>query len=187
GSVAGALSLVKKAADVLDDVANRTRQLGIDAKNYNIAADRLRNFENAVVMMGGSAEATRQTLGGFQRAIFDLAYNGQMSDSLVMLARLGVQFQDASGHARQFKDVVLDTADAITSAQAQGMTRADAFQFLQQSGFDPGTANAILQGRQAVEAELTRQQNRIQVNPDAIQAAEHVVTSRIEKEQQIEG
>jgi len=67
------------------------------------------------------------------------------------------------------------------------MTRADAFQFLQQSGFDPGTANAILQGRQAVEAELARQQNRIQVTPDAIQAAEHVATSRIEKEQQIEG
>jgi soluble lytic murein transglycosylase-like protein len=186
-AVGTAVALVKKAVNAIDDVANRTRQLGIDAKNYDVAADRLRNFENAMVMMGGNAEATRQSVSGFQKAMFDLAYNGQISDSLVMLGRLGVQFQDASGHARKFQDVVLDTADAIGKAQEQGMTRADAFQYLQQSGFDPGTANAILAGRKAVETELARQQNRIQVTPDAIQAAEHVTTSRIEKEQQIEG
>lgn len=186
-TVAGAFALVKKAVDAIDDVATRTRQLGIDAKNYDIAAGRLRNFENAMVMMGGSAEATRQSVGGFQKAMFDLAYNGQISESLVMLGRLGVQFQDASGHARKFQDIVLDTADAIGKAQEQGMTRADAFQYLQQSGFDSGTANAILSGRSAIETELSRQQNRIQVNPDALEAADHVATSRIEKEQQIEG
>lgn len=185
-AVGTAVALVKKAVGAIDDVATRTRQLGIDAKNYDIAADRLRNFENAMVMMGGNAEATRQSVGGFQKAMFDLAYNGQISDSLVMLGRLGVQFQDASGHARKFQDVVLDTADAIGKAQEQGMTRADAFQYLQQSGFDPGTANAILAGRKAVETELGRQQNRTQVTPDALAGAEHVATSRIDKEQQIE-
>lgn len=185
-AVGTAVALVKKAVNAIDDVATRTRQLGIDAKNYDIAADRLRNFENAMVMMGGNAEAARQSVGGFQKAMFDLAYNGQISDSLVMLGRLGVEFQDASGHARKFQDVVLDTADAIGAAQEQGMTRADAFQYLQQSGFDPGTANAILAGRKAVETELARQQDRIQVTPDALGAADHVAGARIDKEQQLE-
>jgi hypothetical protein len=185
-AVGTAVALVKKAVNAIDDVANRTRQLGIDAKNYDVAADRLRNFENAMVMMGGNAEATRQSVSGFQKAMFDLAYNGQISDSLVMLGRLGVQFQDASGHARKFQDVVLDTADAIGKAQEQGMTRADAFQYLQQSGFDAGTSQLILSGRANIQAEQARQGQRFQVDGKALGGAENVVTSRIDKEQQID-
>ena len=177
---------IKKAVTFIDDVSTRTRRLGIDAKNYDTAADRLRNFENAVEMMGGSAEEARRTVAGFQKSIFDLAYNGQVSDSLMMLARLGVQFQTSTGEARDFNDVMLDTADAIAKAQQQGMSRSNAYQFLQQAGFDSGTAQLILSGRQAIEAEQKRQQQRFQVTPGALSGAEKVATARIDKEQQIE-
>src|ERR1700755_1583671 len=45
-SVAAAIGTVKKAVTILDDVAARPRKLGIDAKNYDTTAARLRNFEN---------------------------------------------------------------------------------------------------------------------------------------------
>jgi hypothetical protein len=185
-TVAAAITAVKKVVSVIDDAAESTRKLGIDAQNYDIAASRLRNFENAVQMMGGSAEEARKTVAGFQRSIFDLAYNGQVSDSLMMLARLGVQFQTATGEARNFNDVVLDTADAIQTAQAQGMSRSNAFQFLQQAGFDQGTAQLILSGRANIEAEQGKQEQRFQVTPGALKGAEDTNRSAIDFEQQAE-
>lgn len=184
-TVAAAIAAVKKVVGAIDDAADATRKLGIDASNYNTAAAKLRNFENAVQMMGGSAAEARSTVASFNKSIFDLAYNGQVSDSLVMLSRLGVQFQDATGQARDFNDVILDTADAIAKQQQNGMSRGNAFQFLQQSGFDAGTAQLILSGRQNIQAEQARQGQRFQVDNKALGGAENVVTSRIDKEQQL--
>jgi hypothetical protein len=186
-TVTGAIMAAKKAVSIIDDVAERTRRLGIDSKNYNMAAAEMRNFENAVEMMGGTAEEARKSLAGFNQSIFNLAYNGQMSDSLVMLARLGVQFQTATGQARNFEDVVLDTADAIGKAQKQGMTRQDAYQYLQQAGFDQGTAQLILSGRANAEAQLTHQRERRQVSGTDIDAATGISTSRTGRRQAREG
>lgn len=186
-SVAGAIYAVKKAVTIIDDVAERTRQLGIASENYGLAAHNLRNFENAVEMMGGSADEARRTVGGFSKAIFDLAYRGEMSDSLIMLARLGVQFQTASGGARNFNDILLDTADAIEKAQAQGMRREDAFQYLQTAGFDSGTAQLLLAGRQRAEAELQAQAERRQVTAQDIRTATGIRRASIGKDQTLHG
>jgi len=186
-SVAGAILAVKKAVGVIDDVATRTRRLGIDARNYDIAAAGLRNFENAAEMFGGSAEEARRSVAGLNQAVFDLAYNGQMSDSLVMLARLGVNFQTSTGHAREFKDIVLDTADAIGRAQQKGMTRGEAYQYLQQSGFDQGTSQMILAGRAQAQAALAAQEKRRQISEGDVTKATGISQARIGKEQALEG
>lgn len=179
---------IRKGITVIDDVAERTRRLGIDSKNMGQeSAAAMRNWENAVEDAGGSAEEARKTIGGLNKALFDLAYNGQVSDSLVMLGRLGVQFQDASGQARDFKSVVLDTADAIGKAQAQGMSRQDAFQYLQQSGFDAGTAQLILEGRGAIESGLATQGSRRQVSGEDVQKATDIRRASIGKDQALEG
>lgn len=182
-SVAAVIAGVKATVGVIDDVARRTRQLGIDSRNYGLAADELRNFENAVEMAGGSAEDARKFVAGFQRAIFDLAYNGQVSDSLVMLARLGVQFQTSTGQARDFRSIVLDTTDAIAKS---GMDRNSAFQFLQQAGFDSGTAELMLAGRAQVEAALAQQGARRQITGADFQKATDIMTARIGREQAVE-
>jgi hypothetical protein len=186
-TVGAAIAAIKKVVSVIDDVAQRTRQLGIDSQNYNVAAAKLRNLENAVEMVGGSAEDSRKTVAGFQKAVFDLAYNGTVSDSLVMLARLGVQFQTATGDARDFTDVVLDTADVIDQRIKNGsMSRANAYQFLLQAGFDSGTANLILQGRAQAQAELNAQATRRQVNADDIAKATDIRRASISKDQALE-
>lgn len=186
-SVAGAILLVQKAVNTIDEVATRTRRLGMEADNLDQAANRLRNYENAVEMVGGTAEEARKSVGGFMQSLFNLAYKGEMSESLVMLARLGVQFQDAKGGARDFNAVLLDTADAIAQAQKQGMSRGNAFQYLQQSGFDQGTANLLLSGRAGVEAELARAGERRQVTDADVKKATDISRARIGKEQSLEG
>lgn len=185
-TAAAIFSGIKKSVGILDDVAERTRRLGIDSKNYGIAANELRNFENAVEDVGGASEEARKTIGSFNKSIFDLVYNGQMSDSLVMLARLGVHFQDASGHAKDFTTVTLETADAIALAQQRGMSSAEAFQFLQQSGFDSGTSQLILQGRAAINQNLATQAARRQIGGADIDKATEIRRASISKDQSLE-
>jgi soluble lytic murein transglycosylase-like protein len=187
-TVTAAIATVKKAVTIIDDAAERTRRLGIDSKNMGQAtAAALRNFENTVETFGGSAEDARKSIAGMNKAVFDLAYNGQMSDGLVMLARLGVEFQEAGGEARDFKSIVLDTADAIGKAQAGGMSRANAFQYLQQSGFDSGMSEMILAGRAQVEAAMAAQERRRQVSGSDVDAATGIAQSRTGRRQAREG
>ncbi len=71
-----------------------------------------------------------------------------MSEQLVMLGRLGVRFQDASGHMREFKDIYLDTAEKISQLRASGkMTEGEALEYLKSAGYDDGLARAALTGR----------------------------------------
>lgn len=160
---------VKKFIGYTSELSTTIRQLGIDSDNFHIAASELRNFGNVAEMSGGKAEDVRKTVGGLSKAIYDLAYNGQISDSLIMLGRLGVQFQDSAGNMRDFKDIVLDTQSAIQQSMRNGTSRANAYQMLLQAGFDPGLANAMLKGD--VSQQLNRQQQRRQVTREDIDLA----------------
>lgn len=186
-TLAAAILVVKKAWNFVSDAASETRALGINAANFGLKASELRNYANAVEQMGGSAEEATRTVGGFAKAMFDLAYQGTVSDSLVMLARLGVQFQDSSGKARSFKDVLLDTAGALETAQKNGtMTRESAFQYAQAAGFDSGSAQLALLGRAGAEAELAKQNGLRQVGAGDVGKATEIDRSRIGREQSLQ-
>lgn len=161
--IAGAAVLVKKVLGSVSELSVSVRQLGIDSRNFGVAAAEMRNFQNIGEMMGGKAEEVTKTIGGITKAVYDLAYNGQISDSLIMLGRLGVRFQTTTGQARNFRDIVLDTEQAIQGQMRNnGMSRENANQMLLQAGFDPGLAQAMLEG--TVGKQLAQQEARRQVN-----------------------
>jgi soluble lytic murein transglycosylase-like protein len=169
------LVFLKKLISAASDLSTETRQLGIDSKNYGLAANQLRNFQNAAEMMGGKAEDVTASVMGLQKAMYDLTVMGQTSPQLEMLTRLGVQIQDNTGHARNFRDVALDTADALERAQKNGtLNRTEAYFAAKQSGFDEGTAQLILSGRKNAEAELSRQEQRRQVQEHDVAAATEI-------------
>jgi len=171
-AIALAIAAGKKINSMLYEVAENTRRLGLDARNYNQTAAGLRNIQNAAELAGGSLEDATQSAGGLTKSLYDLKFNGQISDSLIMLARLGVQFQDASGKQRDFKDIALDTASALERLQKSGqMTRGDAFFAAQQAGFSGGLANLVADGRAATAAGFARQEARRQVGATDIAAA----------------
>lgn len=146
------------------EASKATYDLANSAKGVDQAARSLRNFENVAEIMGGTAEGARKTIEGMHKAIFNATFNGQISDQLVQLGRLGVQFQDAGGHMRDFKDIYLDTAQRIQESQANGsMTTGEALEFLSSAGFDPGLARAAVGGRDSAAAALARQEARRQV------------------------
>ncbi len=167
--IATAAIAIKKVVGYTSDLSTELRQLGLDSSNYNIAANALRNFGNIAEMNGGKASDATKTIGNLSKAVYDLAYNGSMSDSLVMLGRLGVQFQDTTGNMRDFKDIALDAQSAVQSSMKNGTSRANAYQELLQAGFDPGLANAMLDG--TLKQQLTQQQARRQVSGSNLNAA----------------
>lgn len=171
-AIAVAVAAGKKFNDMLYSVAENTRRLGNDARSYNISAAGLRNLQNAAELAGGSLEDANQSAGSLVKSLFDLKFNGAVSDQLVQLARLGVQFQNANGSARDFKDVTLDTAEALEKLQRSGqMSRADAIQYAQGAGFSGGMAQLVAGGRGGVESALAKQEARRQVNGGDVGAA----------------
>lgn len=179
-AIAVTIAAGKKINDMLYEVAENTRRLGIDARNYNQSAAGLRNMQNAAESAGGALEDATTSAAGLSKSLFDLKFNGQVSDSLIQLARLGVRFEDATGKARDLKDVAMDTAEALGRAQANGqMSRAEAFQFAQQAGFSGGLANLVADGPGALRAALAQQEARRQVNADDFQAADERVRASL--------
>lgn len=167
--IASAAVAVKKFISFASELSTNIRQLGLDADNFNIAAAQLRNFGNIAEMNGGKAGDATKTIGSLSKAVYDLAYNGSMSDSLIMLGRLGVQFQDTAGNMRDFKSIVMDTQKSIQTSMHQGTSRASAYQMLLQAGFDPGLANAMIQGD--VGQQLARQEQRRQITGKDVRLA----------------
>lgn len=145
-----------------------TRQLGIDSKNYGVAASELQNWKNIAELAGGNAEDVTKTIGNLQQALFNLRYKGQFSDQLQFLARLGVQFQTTTGQMVPFKNIMLQTAAIM---EKNGRPREENYQFLKASGFDEGSINAILSGTAALKAYIAEQEKMPQVSAAQTAAA----------------
>jgi hypothetical protein len=167
----GLFLVVRGIHDVVsffEELNSKTRQLGIDARNIGTSAAELRDWQNAAEMAGGSAEGVTKTMLGMQQALFNMKFKGEVSDQLIYLARLGVQFQTAAGQARPFKDVMFDTAKAM---EASRMSDPDKSSFLQAAGFDAGSINLILGGTKALDEAYRKQKAMEQVNRANTEAA----------------
>jgi soluble lytic murein transglycosylase-like protein len=156
---------ILEASRATYSLANASRTLGESARD-------LRNFENVAEMMGGTAEGARKSIQGLKQALFDVKFNGQWSQQLTQISRLGVKVVGAGGKPRDFKDVYLDTAGALQNNMSSGkMTESEALMFAEQAGFDPGLARALVGGRDAAGLALARQESRRQVSGADVAAA----------------
>lgn len=181
--VATAAVAVKKSLSYVSDISKTVRQMGNDSKAWGIAASEMRNFFNISEMMGGSAEESRKSIEGITKAVYNLAYNGQVSDSLIMLGRMGVKFQTTTGEARKFRDIVLDAETQIQRLMKSGTSYENANQMLLQAGFDQGLVRAMLEGN--VAQQLAQQEQRRQVTPDIVAASTDWEKSATNRDQAI--
>jgi hypothetical protein len=181
---AKAISLVKEGIGAIIDSAKLTRDLANSAQLLDTSATKLRNFDNVAEMFGGTVGDARKTVEGLHKAIFNLTFNGQMSEQLVMLGRLGVRFQDASGHMREFKDIYLDTAEKISQMRASGKaTEGEALEYLRVAGFDDGLARAALGGKTAAGVAYDQATYVRQLTPEDVAAAQRVEQARARRRQ----
>lgn len=169
----------KLAADKILDIAENVRALGLTARNFDESAAGLRNIQNAAELAGGTMEDATNSVGGLKKALFDLKFNGQVSDQIVALARLGVNPN------QDYAKVAGDAADALDKGQKNGtFTPGEAIFYAQQAGFQGGLAQLVATGgRGGVEAALAKQAGRRQVTAGDFAIATDVVTSSQSKGQ----
>jgi hypothetical protein len=113
--------------------------LGLDAKGLLVLGETSQQF-------GGHIEDAAASVDTLQQSLFNLKFKGEMSDQLIMLQRLGVQFMDSDGKMRDFKDIMVDASRA---AQSAGMDKATAYQYAMSIGLSGGLATAFAEGPQA--------------------------------------
>lgn len=181
-AVAAIWKVVSYTTKNILEASRATYDLANAAKHLDTSARYLKNFENVAEMMGGTAEGARNTIASLHKSISDAKFTGAVSAQMIGLARLGVQFTNSAGRMKDFKEIYLDTADAIQQQQQMGnMTQGEALDYLTgQAGFDPGLARAAVGGRDSAAAALARQEARRQIggaDTDAATANEQSITS----------
>lgn len=119
-------------------------QLGYLAKNLDLSARELDAWGKTVKTVGGTAE-------GFQGSLQNIASGieafklGEDSTVVAGFRAIGINLADSTGKVRSFKDILLDSADAI-----QRFTAQDQIRWAQMVGIDQPTLNLLRQGRKAV-------------------------------------
>lgn len=101
----------------IEDVVGYFKNLSTELSNLAVASEylgqsgvELSRFGEVAKLAGGNAHDAIAGVQGLQSAIFGLEFQGQISQNLLMLQRLGVAYLDTAGHMRNIKDIAFDTA-----------------------------------------------------------------------------
>lgn len=147
-------------------IADANDQLGFMSKRLGMAARDIRGIETAVAALGGAGASATGTIRNLNQGIQEMVLMG--NDSLIpFFGALGVGVVDASGGLRQMDDILLDMADSLSK-----MDPAQAYAVASAMGLDDGVANALIQGRDAMQ-EMLDMQKKISVS-----SAEEIRASR---------
>ena len=134
----GLLRLAEEARKANDELNFLSQNLGMSAQN-------VKAWQGAAAAMGGSAQGMTNDMKNLNKSMNDFVTKGD--DSLLpYFAALNVSMTDAQGKLKDTDAVMLDLADSMSK-----MNREQAFALGQDLGFDEGTINTLLQGRDAMK------------------------------------
>lgn len=146
--VAGFAAVIAAGTGLLklaDEARKANDELNFLSKNLGMSSGEVKAWQGAAAAMGGSAQGMAGDMKGLNSSMNDFAMTGE-SSMLPMFNTLGVSMVDAQGKVRGTNDVMLDLADSMSK-----MDREQAFLMGQKLGFDEGTINTLLQGRDAMQ------------------------------------
>ena len=146
--VAGLTAVIAAGTGLLklaDEARKANDELNFLSKNLGMSSGEVKAWQGAAAAMGGSAQGMAGDMKGLNSSMNDFAMTGE-SSMLPMFNALGVRMVDAQGKVRGTNDVMLDLADSMSK-----MDREQAFLMGQKLGFDEGTINTLLQGRDAMQ------------------------------------
>ena len=146
--VAGFAAVIAAGTGLLklaDEARKANDELNFLSKNLGMSSGEVKAWQGAAAAMGGSAQGMAGDMKGLNSSMNDFAMTGE-SSMLLMFNTLGVSMVDAQGKVRGTNDVMLDLADSMSK-----MDREQAFLMGQKLGFDEGTINTLLQGRDAMQ------------------------------------
>jgi hypothetical protein len=156
----GAFTGANSVKQFIENITNSDAGMARLAKQLNMSTEDLTAWTSAIERTGGSASAAAGTFQHLEDDIQNFRATGQ-SQLLPYLKSMGIAMLDAHGNARPLQDILLDIAK-----WAEGRDPAMVSQRLRAMGFDQGTINMLMKGRDAV-AGLIQQSKELGVTSDA--------------------
>lgn len=146
--VAGFAAVIAAGTGLLklaDEARKANDELNFLSKNLGMSSGEVKAWQGAAAAMGGSAQGMAGDMKALNSSMNDFVMTGE-SSMLPMFNTLGVSMVDAQGKVRDTNEVLLDVADSFSK-----MDREQAALMGQKMGFDEGTINTLLQGRDAMQ------------------------------------
>ena len=146
--VAGLAAVIAAGTGLLklaEEARKANDELNFLSKNLGMSSGEVKAWQGAAAAMGGSAQGMAGDMKALNSSMNDFVMTGE-SSMLPMFNTLGVSMVDAQGKVRDTNEVLLDVADSFSK-----MDREQAALMGQKMGFDEGTVNTLLQGRDAMQ------------------------------------
>ncbi len=146
--VAGLTAVIAAGTGLLklaEEARKANDELNFLSKNLGMSSGEVKAWQGAAAAMGGSAQGMTGDMKSLNLAMNDFVVTGESSMQPV-LNTLGVSMVDAQNNIKDTNTVMLELADSMSK-----MDREQAFLMGQKLGFDEGTINTLLQGRDAMQ------------------------------------
>lgn len=138
---------------LIDETSKTNDQLYFLSKNLGMNATDIKRWQNMAEMTGGSADGMAVSLSGLSQSLWNLVTTGDAS-ILPWFNALNVDVVNSGGQIRGLNDILLDVSDSLSK-----MSRPQAYNIAKNMGFDDGTINLLLEGRQAMQQMLETQKH----------------------------
>lgn len=138
---------------LIDETSKTNDQLYFLSKNLGMNATDIKRWQNMAEMTGGSADGMAASLSGLSQSLWNLVTTGDAS-ILPWFNALNVDVVNSGGQIRDLNDILLDVSDSLSK-----MSRPQAYNIAKNMGFDEGTINLLLEGRQAMQQMLETQKH----------------------------
>lgn len=140
---------------LISEIQKSNDQLYFLSKNLGMSATEIKKWQNMAEMSGGSADGMAASMSNLSKSLWDLVTIGD-SSVLPYFNALNVGVVDSGGKLRDLDAILLDVADSLS-----GMSRPQAYNIAKNMGFDEGTINTLLQGRDAMQEMLETQRGLV--------------------------
>lgn len=140
---------------LISEIQKSNDQLYFLSKNLGMSATEIKKWQNMAEMSGGSADGMAASMSSLSKSLWDLVTIGD-SSVLPYFNALNVGVVDSGGKLRDLDAILLDVADSLS-----GMSRPQAYNIAKNMGFDEGTINTLLQGRDAMQEMLDTQRGLV--------------------------
>lgn len=151
GGLFSAIAVGSGLSKLISDVQKVNNELFFLEKNLGMSARSIKAWQGAANAGGGSAEGMTSSMKGLNKSMNDFVVRGDTT-LLPFMNALGVSMTDNKGKLKDTDAMMLDLADSFSK-----MDREQAFSIGQDVGFDEGTLNVLLQGRDALKESLEYQ------------------------------
>lgn len=162
------LTVGRGLADFTRSVIGTGAQLDRMATRMGESASQLSRWQGAVRQSGGTAEGFLSTVQGLSAQLTQLNLTGD-APMAMLLRTLNVGAADASGKAKPILQLIRDIGDAL---EGKGWSNQDKFNLLTGAGFDEGTINLLMRGREEREKLLASQKEYNDADARAARLAE---------------